>query len=153
MAHCRGKDTGGRGLRECSSARALERLLFGQTTPGPTQQSAGFNVQMPQAKQTRWEYSPSHQQTGCLKSSFAHNHSKTHPLTWSSPPETRLRSNHQWAGTSLVQQQSCTSPWTNLNHQEADTRAKGTIVLQPVKWRTQTQKVRQYELAEKYVPN
>ena len=37
---------------------------------------------------------------------------------------TRLISTHQWAGTSPSHQQSCRSQWTNLNHQEADTRTK-----------------------------
>ena len=46
--------------------------------PGPTSQAP-----VPSAKQpTGWEHNPTHQQTGCLKTSWAHSHLYTHPLTW-----------------------------------------------------------------------
>ena len=37
---------------------------------------------------------------------------------------TRPSSTHQRAGTSPSHQEDCTSPWTNLTHQGADTRSK-----------------------------
>ena len=46
--------------------------------PGPTNQAPVLS-----AKQlTGWEHNPTHQQTGCLKTSWAHSHLHTHPLTW-----------------------------------------------------------------------
>ena len=37
---------------------------------------------------------------------------------------TRPSSSHHWAGTSPSHKDICTSPWTNLTNQEADTRSK-----------------------------
>ena len=46
--------------------------------PGPTNQAP-----VPSAKQlTGWEHNPTHQQTGCLRTSWAHSHLHTPPLTW-----------------------------------------------------------------------
>ena len=69
-----GKDTGGGGPKEYSSARALPEVSVLATRPGPTQQPAGSSARTPQAKQTtEWEHSPTHQQIGCLKSPWAHS--------------------------------------------------------------------------------
>ena len=64
---------------------------------------------------------------------------------------TRPSCTHERAGTSPFHQEGCTSPWTKLTHQGADTRSKRTTVLQPVERTPQTQKVRQNEMTEKYV--
>ena len=46
------------------------RLPFLCQDLAPTRQPEGSRAGMPQAKQpTEWEHSPTHQQTGCLKSS------------------------------------------------------------------------------------
>ena len=75
VAHCRNKDTGGRGPREYSSAWALLEVTTVAPRTGPTQQPAGSSAGTPQAKKTTgWEHSLTHQQTGCLKSSWAHSH-------------------------------------------------------------------------------
>ena len=63
---------------ECSSTWTLEEadVLLGSSAPrpGPTQQPVGSSPGRPQAKQlTGWEHSPTHQQTGCLKTSWAHS--------------------------------------------------------------------------------
>ena len=52
-------------------------ILLGSLAPrpGPTQQHVGSSARMPQAKQpTGWEHNPTLQQTGCLKTSWAHSH-------------------------------------------------------------------------------
>ena len=56
------------------------------TRPGPTQQPVGFSAGMPQVKQpTRLEHSSICQQTGCLKSSWAHRHPLTQHCLLHSP--------------------------------------------------------------------
>ena len=73
------------------------------------------------------------------------------------PPETALpirgtisSSTHQNTGTSPSHQEAYTSHWTNLTHQ-GQTQPRGTMTLQPVEKRPQTQQVRQHEKTEKYV--
>ena len=92
VIYCRGKDTGGGAPREYSSAWALLEVIILAPRPGPTQQPSGSSAGMPQAKQpTGWEHSPTHRQTGCLKSSRAHSHLLTCPC----PPESLHKPLHQ----------------------------------------------------------
>ena len=49
---------------------------------------------------------------------------------------TKPSSTHQWAGTSPTHQEACTSPWTKLTHQGADTRSKRNY--SPAVCRTET---------------
>ena len=49
---------------------------------------------------------------------------------------TRPSSTHQWPGTSPFHQEACTSPWTNLTHQGADTTTKKNY--SPAAWETET---------------
>ena len=75
VAHCRGKDTGGRDAMQFSSEWAPLVVTILALRPGPTQQPEGSSAGTPQAKQpTAWEHRPTHQQTGCLKLSWTHSH-------------------------------------------------------------------------------
>ena len=56
--------------------------------PGPSKQPASYGTGTPQAKQlTRWEHSPTHQQTGCLKTKEPTTGSGLTPRPWPSLPE------------------------------------------------------------------
>ena len=107
MAHCGHKGTGGSSSGKHSLAWALLEVTIFSPRPSPTQQPTG----MPQANQpTGEEHSPTHQQTGCLKSSWAHRCPLNIPLETALPTwETRPSSTHQWAGTSPSHQKACTS--------------------------------------------
>ena len=70
VAHCGDKDMGGGSSEKYSLVWTLLEATIFSPRPGPSQQSAGSSAGTPQAKQpTGWEHSPTHQQTGCLKSS------------------------------------------------------------------------------------
>ena len=74
VVYCGGKDTGGRCTREYSSAWILLELAILAPRPDSTQQPTGSNAGTPQAKPPpRLEHCPTHQQTGCLKSSWANS--------------------------------------------------------------------------------
>ena len=70
MNHCRDKNTGGDSSGEYSLVWALLEAAIFSPTLGPTQHLLGSSAGTPQAKElTGWEHSPTHQQTGCQKSS------------------------------------------------------------------------------------
>ena len=111
VAHCGDRDTGGSGSGEYLLVwDFLEAAIF-SPRPGPTQQPIGPSAGTPQAKQpTGWEHSPSHQQTGCLKSLWAHSCLVNTPLDMALPTRgTRPNFTHQWAGTSPSYQKACTN--------------------------------------------
>ena len=69
-------DTGGGDFWECSATWTLKvaDIWLGSSAsrPGPTQKPVGSSAGTTQAKQqTGWEHRPTHQQTGCLKTSWA----------------------------------------------------------------------------------
>ena len=103
----------------------LLRLLVPR--PGPTQQPVGSGAEMPQARQPRrWEYNPSHQQTGYLMSSGAHStllnttHDMALPTRGTRSGGVRTVGPHQ----SSHPLGSLQKPQTGLIHQGADSRSK-----------------------------
>ena len=93
---------------------------------------------MPQAKQlTGREPSPTHQQSSGLK------------FTELCPPEQQSA----LPTTSPSHQEACTSLLDRLIHQRADSRSKKTTILQRVKQKPHSEKDRQDEKAEGYVPS
>lgn len=89
--------------------RTLEAVFLGNNSPRGAdnfkknlapKQPSGLRAQKPKKKQqTGWEYSPTHQETNCLKRIPTHRvTSNSHPLKHPCPPD-GPSSNHQWAGT------------------------------------------------------
>ena len=64
----------------------------------------------------------------------------------------RLSSTDQWAGTSPSHQEACTSLLASFTRGQT-AEARRTETLQPVEQKPQSQKVRQNETAEEYVPD
>ena len=126
LAHCDDKDTGGSSSGEYSLVWALQEAAIFSPRPGPTQQPVGSSAGTPQAKQpTGWEHSPIHQETGCLKSSWAYSCPLNRPLDTALPNrQTRPSCTHQWGGTSPSHQEACTRLLDSLIHQGADSRSK-----------------------------
>ena len=155
VAHCSGKDTGSGGPREYFSAwvSLLPEVAILVLRPGPTQQPAGSSAWTPRTKQpTRWEYSPTHWQLP--KVILSPQPPLDTPLDTALPTRgTRPSSTLPWAGTSPSHQEACTSPWTNLSQGLRQTPEARTTIWQPAERRPQTQKVRQNETAEKYIPD
>ena len=97
------------------------------------------------------EHSPIHLQTGSLKLPWAHKTSKHTP--WHSSDQMDETQSHPQVGR-------CKSLLTGILHKSLDNlihlgqtlEARGTMILQSVEQRPQTKKVRQNEMAEKYVP-
>ena len=99
VAHCGEEDTDSGSSGKYSLRWALLEVAIFSPRPSPTQQPVSSSAETPQAKQsTGQEYSPTHQQTGCLTSSWA----------WPCPPGGRP-STHQWTGTSSSHQEACVS--------------------------------------------
>ena len=73
MAHLGFIDTCGGHVREHSSAWALLEADFLTSRPGPYQQPVGSSAGMFQTTQKSGWGSPTHQQTGCLKASWAYS--------------------------------------------------------------------------------
>ena len=126
MAHYRDKDDGSSSSVEYSLVWALLEVTVFSIRPGQTQQPVGSCAGKPQAKQpTGQENSTIHQQTGCLKSSWAQSCPLNTPLDMALPTRgTRPSSTHQWAGTSPSQQEDSTSLLNSLTHQGAESRSK-----------------------------
>ena len=90
---------------------------------------------------------------GCLNSSWHHSHLQTHPLTWPCPTDTQDPSppTGGQAPVPPIRKPAQACGTTSLTR--GQTKGERTTILQPEKWRPQTQKVRQNEMAEKYVPD
>ena len=153
VAHCGGKDTDGRGPRKCWLVWALSELPISAPRAGPIQQPTGSRAGTPQAKQqARQENNPTHQQTGCLNSSWAYSHLKTSPLTWHCPPEEKDPAPlPRGQAPVLPKRKPAQAPGPTTPTRGQTLEARGTTVLQPVERRPQTQKFRQSEIIEKYV--
>ena len=97
-------------------------LIITKTWPHP----AVFRLQCWDAlgQTTRQGHSPTHQQTGYLKSFQAHSHISSHPETKSHPTEGQ-DSAPPTSGQVLVTaiRKPATSPCINFTHKEADNRS------------------------------
>ena len=150
-AHCRDKNTGSGSSGVYSLAWALLEAAIFSPTPGLTQQPVDSSAGTPQPKKpTGQEHSPSHQQTGYLKSSWTQSCLVNIPHDTALPTRgTKPSSTHQWAGTRPSHQEACTNLLASaIRGQTAEAR---TTTLQPVEVKPQSQKVRQNEMVEEYV--
>ena len=154
VARCGGKDTGGRPPREYWLAWAVPEVTILAMRLGPNQQPSGSSAGMLQAKNKQGGNTALPRANRLPKVILSQQPRINIPLDTALPTRRkRPSSTHQWAGASSSHQEACTSPWTNLAHQEADTRTKKNY--NPTAWgmETTTQKVRQNEMAEKHVPD
>ena len=130
------------------------RSPFWHQRPGPTQEPTSFSVEMPQAKQPIWwEHSPTHQQRGCLKLSWDHSSLST-LLDRPCPPErqdTAPATSEQAPVPPVSRRVQAPGPTSPKKGQTSE--ATETTTLQTMEQKPQTQKVRQNETAEKYVPD
>ena len=107
VAHCGGKDTGGRGPREYDQ----REVAILAPRPGPTQQPAGSSAGMPQAKQPAGETQPLPSADRLPKVVLSSQSPlNTPPDMGLSTRRTRPSSTHQWAGSCPSHQEACTSP-------------------------------------------
>ena len=133
LSHCGDKDTGSRRSGKYSLAWALPESTI-STTKEPVGSSAG----LPQAKQpTGREPSPTHHQTSWLK------------FYWALPTRATPRSTHHQSFPSGNLQKPLTASCTRGQTAEA----RRTPILQAVEWKPHSQKDRQNEKAEDYVPD
>ena len=153
VAHCGDKDTGG--SREYSLVWALLKVAILIPRPGPTQQPIGFSAGMSQAKQpTGWECSPSHQQTGCLSLPEPTATSKHTPWNGHAHQRDKTQLHPPVGKHQSLPPESLHKPLRPASPTSGQTlKARGTTILQPAEQRQQTQKVRQNETAEEYVPD
>ena len=115
-----GKDIGGKGLGNNHPCERPGRWPFCKNLAPP------IRAEKPQAKQQfRWERSPTHQQTGCLKTSPHTQPSLITPRDKALPTRgKRISFNIQWAGTSPSYQEGCKKPRYHFSHKAAGIRSK-----------------------------
>ena len=103
--------------------------------PGPTPDPIRSSTGNPQGRQpTGWEHRPTHQQTGCLKSSWAHNCQLNTSLEITLPTNGQKLVPPTRKPAQALRLASCPRRQT--------AGARGTTALQLVKWKGQSQKVR-----------
>ena len=116
---------------------------------GPTQQYMGPSAGIPQVKD-----SPTHQQTDCLESSWAHSCPLNIPSTWLHPlegQELALPSRGQGKVPPTRKPAQASQPASSTKWKTAEARTAAYGTLQPTEQKLQSQKIRQNEMAEEYV--
>ena len=126
VAYCQGKDTGGRGPYG---------IFFGVSSPGgrhfgtetwPHPTACRIQCWDASGQTTNRVGTQPQPSTDRLPKVVLSSHPPLDtPLDMALPIRgTRSSSTHKWADTSRSHEETCTSPWTNLTHQGADTRSK-----------------------------